>query len=468
MLLFVAMGICLAALGYGIGLAFFGQDGPLYGILSALIVWSFLSMLGFFSGDQILLSVSHAREVSSNVHPQLFNVVEEMKIAANLKAMPKIYIIDEPAPNAFATGRKSEKSAVAVTTGLLAKLNRDELQGVIAHEMSHILNRDILFMTFAGILLGSIVLISDVFIRGGRYSTGSARRFRASRSGDGQGQAALLVIALVFAILAPILARLLYFAISRSREYLADASGVRLTRYPEGLARALEKISASGLRLESANQVTAPMYIVNPLRDQAAHFMGLVSTHPPIEKRVQILRKMMHADFKNYQSAYSSVTGKSSLLPASALTNEESILIRKPVAEPSVESISPRASIKETAREVGDLNRAVQNYAFLACTCGLKIKVPPDYQKPNIVCSKCWQALANPFVKNSEGAALQYKAARQNEGFVYERKSRGWESFACACGKLIQLSPQFQGRWVTCHQCHRNTEIKNQPVLSSH
>ena len=393
--LFIAMGACLILLGYMIGIAFFGEGGAFYGILTAAAIWLVLSMVGYFSGDQILLSVSHAQEISRDVHPQLFNIVEEMKIAANLNAMPKIYVMNESAPNAFATGRKPERSAIAVTTGLLSRLNRDELQGVIAHEMSHVVNRDVLFMTFAGIMLGSIVLISNVFLRGGRYSTGSSRRYRSSKSEGNQGQAVLLLIALVCAILAPLLARLLYFAISRNREYLADASGVRLTRYPEGLASALEKISSSNQELKSANQVTAPLYIVNPFRETTARFTGLVSTHPPIEKRIQILRKMMHsADYKSYQNAYSSVTGKTSLIPAAALS-DETIPVKKVISEPPP---IPKSE-KEQMREIGDLNRAVNRFAFLTCLCGLKIKVPPDFTKPNIVCPRCWSHLENPFFK---------------------------------------------------------------------
>ncbi len=383
-------------LGYVIGEAF---GGAFFGMSIAFVVWFFLSLIGYFSGDQILLSVSHAKEVTENVHPQLFNVVDEMRIAANLNAMPKIYIIEEFPPNAFATGRNPEKSAIAITAGLLSKLNRDELQGVVAHEMSHVMNRDVLFMTFAGIMLGSIVLISDLFLRGGRYSMGSSRRYRSSENErGGQGQALIIVIALIFAILAPLLARLLYFAISRNREYLADASGVRLTRYPEGLAGALEKISKSNEELTSANQVTAPMYIANPFRQTAEHFTGLLDTHPPIEKRIQILRQMMHsADYSSYQKAYSSVTGQSTLLPPSALKENEVIPVKK---ASEAEPVEPK-SIKEEMREAGDLTRAVNRFAFLTCVCGLKIKIPPNFKKPNIICPRCWHNLANPLLQTT-------------------------------------------------------------------
>ncbi|MHC4153976.1 MAG: M48 family metallopeptidase, partial [Planctomycetota bacterium] len=244
------MALCLLLLGYIIGMAVLGARGAYFGLIIAAIVWLILLMVSFSSGDQILLAASRAKPVTHDVHPQLFNIVEEMKI--------KVYIINDPAPNAFATGRKPETASVAVTAGLLAKLNRDELQGVVAHEISHILHRDILFVTLAGIMLGSIVLLSQVFLRGMFYSSMGSRRRYSSGSGGGQAQLILLVIAIVVAILAPIMAYLLYFALSRKREYLADAGGARLTRYPEGLASALEKIAGDpSPQLASVNKVTA-------------------------------------------------------------------------------------------------------------------------------------------------------------------------------------------------------------------
>jgi heat shock protein HtpX len=244
-ILFILMGAALIVMGYAIGSVWFGPEGALYGVFISCMVWLIMSLVSFTSGDTLVLKMSGAKEVTPDIHPQLFNIVEEMKIAANLPVMPRIYIIDVAYPNAFATGISANKSSIAVTAGLLTMLNRDELQGVIAHEMSHITNRDVLFVTFAGVMLGSIALLSEVFFRSMFYSSrGSSRRYR-SGGGSGQGGAILAVIAIVFAILAPILTRLLYFALSRRREYLADATAVRLTRYPEGLASALEKISSN-------------------------------------------------------------------------------------------------------------------------------------------------------------------------------------------------------------------------------
>jgi heat shock protein HtpX len=218
--LMVLMAVVLMLLGFVIGMAFFGGEGGFFGLIIATAIWLVLTLISFSSGDQILLATSRAKPVTHDVHPQLFNIVEEMKIAAGLPAMPKIYIINDPAPNAFATGRSPKSASVAVTAGLLGRLNRDELQGVIAHEISHILHRDILFITLAGIMLGSIVLLSQVFLRGMFYSSmGSRRRYSSGGKGGGQAQLVMMIVAIVAAILAPIMAYLLYFALSRRRAY---------------------------------------------------------------------------------------------------------------------------------------------------------------------------------------------------------------------------------------------------------
>ena len=384
-ILFLAMGACLLALGYAIGAAWMPhQDGGIFGIMIAGLVWFFMSLISYFSGDSILLGMSGAKEVSHDVHPQLFNIVEEMKIAANLPAMPRIYIIDSPAPNAFATGRSPEKSAIAVTAGLLSMLNRDELQGVIAHEMSHVMNRDVLYMTFAGVLLGSIVILSEFFLRSQYYSSYS-RRYRSSSRDNDQAQVVMMVVAILFAILAPILARLFYFSLSRRREYLADASGVRLTRYPEGLASALEKISRPDIKLARANRVTASMYIVNPLKSSKRNIASAFSTHPPIEERVKILRSMMQGvNYKQYAEAFSKVKGNASLMPPSALADSENVPVRKPSA-PAQDARTP----KQKARDLGDLMRVINKYLFIPCACGLMIKIPPDFNRETVICPRC-------------------------------------------------------------------------------
>ncbi len=309
----------------------------LFGVAIAAAIWLVLALVSFSSGDQILLAASGAKQVTHDVHPQLFNVVEEMKIAAGLPAMPKVYIINDPAPNAFATGRSPESASIAVTAGLLARLNRDELQGVVAHEMSHILHRDILYITLAGIMLGGIALLSQVFLRGVFYgSMHSRRRYSSDDRGGGQAQLIMFVIAIAAAILAPIMAQLLYFALSRRREYLADAGGARLTRYPEGLASALEKIAGDpSPQLAAANDVTAPMFFANPFKARGKRTLSdLTSTHPPISERIRILRSMSQgASYKDYAQAYTTVTHAKNIVPAAALT-EDGVQIRQGQAGP--------------------------------------------------------------------------------------------------------------------------------------
>ena len=385
----LVMVLCLMGLGYVIGIAFFGPKAGFFGLIIATAIWLVLLAVSFAGGDQILLAASKATPVTHDVHPQLFNVVEEMTIAANLGKMPKVYIINDPAPNAFATGRSPESASVAVTAGLLARLNRDELQGVVAHEVSHILHRDILFITLAGIMLGSIVLISQVFLRGMFYSsmTGSRRRYSGGSSGGGQAQAIMMLIAILAAILAPLFAYLLYFALSRKREYLADAGAVRLSRYPEGLAGALQKIANDkSPQLASANKVTAPMYIANPMKKKKGMKLSdLTSTHPPISERIKILRKLSRgASFKDYSDSYSQTVGGRQVIPASALAVEESVEIRQP---------GPKAKKAESAqkqlRQVGDIMRRVNGFAFLTCACGLKMKIPPNFKQNKVTCPRC-------------------------------------------------------------------------------
>lgn len=376
------MGGVLTALGFIIGAAVGGVHAGFTGIIIATAIWMIMMLVSYSGGDQILLASSRAVPVTSEVHPQLFNVVEEMKIAAGLPKIPKIYIINDPAPNAFATGRNPENASVAVTAGLLSRLNRDELQGVIAHEVSHIVHRDILFVTLAGVMLGSIVLISQVFLRGMFYSSMGGRRYSSRGSRDNGAQALFMILAVVLAILAPIFAYLLYFALSRRREYLADAGAVRLTRYPEGLASALEKIANTNVNMEAANKVTAPMYIANPFRGKKAA-ANLYSTHPPIEERIRILRNMSHgAALVDYEHSYESVTNKAGMIPRSAM-KEETVNIRPPSAEKGPVSKS------EQTHEMGDLMRKVNGFHFINCSCGITMKIPPNFPANNAQCPRC-------------------------------------------------------------------------------
>lgn len=462
-LVFIAMGIFFILLGYIIGMAWFPPNGGLIGVTLALWLWFILSLISYFSGDAIILLASRAKEVNHDIHPQLFNVVEEMKIAANLPVMPKVYIIDEAAPNAFATGKNLNKCAIAVTAGLLTRLNRDELQGVIAHEMSHITNRDILYMTFAGVMLGSIAMLSQIFLRSLWYSSGSSRRFRAGGKGGGQAQVIILIIAVILAVLAPIIARIFYFTLSRKREYLADAGAVRLTRYPAGLAAALEKISQSPLKLDAANKITASMYIANPFQKKEMQAASIFSAHPPIKERIKILRNMMQGtNYRDYQNSFAAVKETNiAVIPPHALSEEkETIPLRNPT------TVMPKEEgMRQKARDLGDLIRAVNHYAFLICQCGLKIKIPPNFKQEKIFCPRCKRQLEIPLSNLKTAAVMmgvnlaQEVTQQGEEGQVYKRKSAGWESFSCKCGGLLNISPAFMSPQMQCHACKRKIKI---------
>ena len=273
----------------------FGQitDFGRYAIIPAAVLAVFMTWGSYYYSDRIALSVSRARPVSKDEYPYLYNVVEGLAIAAGIPK-PRCYVIDDTAPNAFASGRNPENAVVVVTTGILEKLNRAELEGVIAHELSHIKNYDILVQTLAVVMVGVIVLLSDWILRTFLWGGGRRRR-SSSEKGGGNAGAILVIVALALAVLSPLFAQLLRLAVSRKREFLADADGAMLTRYPAGLASALRKLSADTEPLEAANKATAHMYIVNPLKGQkhgGGAMAKLFSTHPPIEERVAALEKM--------------------------------------------------------------------------------------------------------------------------------------------------------------------------------
>jgi heat shock protein HtpX len=259
------------------------------GLVAAAVIAVVMTIGSYYASDKIVLAMSKARPVTKEEYPYLYNVVEGLSIAAGLPT-PPCYVIDDTAPNAFATGRNPKNSVIVVTTGLLEKLNRVELEGVIAHEMSHIKNYDVLLQTLVVVMVGIVALLSDWMRRS--FWWGGGRR-RGSDRGKGSGGAAIiLALALIMAVLSPLIAQLIRFAVSRKREFLADANGAMLTRYPPGLASALRKISADKEPLEAANKATAHLYIVNPLLDHGGRINKLFSTHPPIEERIAALEKM--------------------------------------------------------------------------------------------------------------------------------------------------------------------------------
>jgi heat shock protein HtpX len=266
--------------------------GVIAGVVSFLI-----ASLGYLSGSSLILTVSGARPLRHQEDPELFNVVEEMAIAAGVP-MPRVYLIHDAAPNAFATGRDPQHGVVAMTSGLRAKLTRDELQGVIAHEMSHIRNYDIRLMLLLAVLVGTIVMLADVFRQMLWFGPGVRGRGRSrgrdDRGGGGALVLVLVILAIILALLAPLLAQLIQLAVSRQREYLADASAVELTRYPHGLANALRKIDADPAVLTHANRGTAHLYIANPIKKFADRADTLFSSHPPMKDRIRRLQALVH------------------------------------------------------------------------------------------------------------------------------------------------------------------------------
>lgn len=244
------------------------------------------SVVALVAGDKVVLALNEAKEVTADQEPMLHNVVEEMAIAAGVPK-PRVAIIESPAMNAFATGMRTDKAAIGVTRGLLQHLNRDELQGVIAHEMGHIVNLDIRYMTAVGILVGLIALVCDAVTRANWRPSHS----RSSGKGKG-GDFIIILIVIVFVILAPIAAKLVQFAVSRQREYLADATSVQLTRNPLGLISALQKLEGQPRAKELGNRATQHLFIVNPIRDFSAKASALIATHPPIQDRIHRLQNL--------------------------------------------------------------------------------------------------------------------------------------------------------------------------------
>ena len=285
LLLIAVFAVLISLIGYFVG-EYFTPGGGVAALPIAFAVSMASAFTSYVAGDKLVLAQSRARQVAPGEETQLRNVTEALAIGLGVP-VPKLYIIEDSAPNAFATGRDPHHASVAVTRGLLDKLDRTELEGVIAHELSHVGNRDIRVMLLVTVLVGTVALLADWLWRS-MFWTRGGRRDR-DRGGGG---AIIALIAIALAVLTPVIAALIQVAVSRQREYLADASGALLTRYPPGLVSALRKIAADKEPLEVANKATAPLYIANPLKDAPAFFDHLFDTHPPIEERIKRLEAM--------------------------------------------------------------------------------------------------------------------------------------------------------------------------------
>lgn len=471
--LMLAMGAVLIVLGASIGIlgaSWAGQPtfdnqliGVLLGCVLAIVIWLGSWLYTAADGDGMVLRSVGARRIEKADHPRLWNIVEEMSIAAGLATVPSIYIVDSSAPNAFAVGRNPENSAVAFTSTLLRTLNRDELQGVAAHEIGHILNEDVRFMTQAAVLVGGVELLSQFLIRMGPLGGHNRRIAGAGGSGGGNkggggGAAPLMAIAFLVAILSPLAIRLLYYACSRTREYLADATSARLTRYPEGLASALEKIAAHQMTAPSeVNSAVAPLYIVNPL--EHLQMSGISSTHPPTDSRVKILRAMGGgAGYVDYEAALKKVEGERVRLPELELAARTGERLRSRSADANQDPMEDPVSRAHAALDLVD---ALAGYTTVLCLCGLRLKAPPESEAKHVGCPRCGRVLdvpRTPGEKTSQPAALP-RVVEEAGTLHYRRASEDWEAFSCTCGQTIQLGAGYPLDYTICAKCHRRIEI---------
>ncbi len=292
-LLVILFVLFICILGAVLGWAIFGDwRAAVPSIVLALAVSTVMALIGYYAGPGAVLAMSGAKPIAKEDDPQLYNIVEELSIASGLP-IPQLYVIDTPAMNAFATGRDPRHAAVAVTRGLRERLGRDELQGVLAHELSHVKNFDIRFMTLMAVLVGTVVLLADIGLRS-LFWGGRGRRRSSGRDGGGIVMLVILLVAILLAIIAPVLATLIQLASSRQREFLADASAARMTRYPEGLARALEALAADTEPMPEASRATAHLFIIQPMMASGRRrtTSSVWSSHPDIEERAARLRSI--------------------------------------------------------------------------------------------------------------------------------------------------------------------------------
>jgi len=388
-MLIAGMGVVLLLLGIGLsiyigGMYLMGENTLELNFF--VICWIVASVVAYFQGDNIILALSQARKIGAHNLHRLYNIVEELKISSGLETMPSIYVIEDPALNAFAIGRDPNKAAVIVTTGLLTKLNRDELQGVIGHEIAHIKNRDVLLMALCVLLMGPLSSIKfpaklSWWVPFVCFLIPSILTIITILSDWGLWLIFIFYLCgLIYAT--PVITRLIYYDISRRREYLADACSALYTRYPEGLASALEKIAASTDQVLAASLITAPMYIVSPFRKKGMAASDVSETHPPISERIRILRAMAHASYAEYDRAYREVRGtEKSVLPAYATALAGTAAIR-PALHDNLDHF-------QRARETSNALWNARNYGIINCACGTRMRLPPSFKLTEVKCPHC-------------------------------------------------------------------------------
>ncbi len=381
--------LLLSLFGASLGFYLFETiDGAIGGTIFIIAVFIFMiniakrNAMDTMLGDKVYL-------YQKELNPKLYNIVEEMTLASGLSKVPDIYLMDTDIPNAFACGVSPEYSSICVTKGLLEILDRDELQGVIAHEIAHIVNRDTTYLLYAGVIVTLITAIAKSFSR-------SRGRRRSSRGSS--GNAIVLIIVLSLIILAPIIAQFFYMSLSRKREYLADASAAQFTRYPEGLARALEKISTEGknISIDEDNNIQKDPFLRASCIVPSLEKDGLFSTHPNTINRIKILLSMTGADYNAYNCAYYKITNKRNVIHRDDVKKCKQTEILNPATTlglvSATEEITPEAKLKtkvENRRESEDLMWKHAGYIFVECSCGTILKLPPSYKNSEINCPHC-------------------------------------------------------------------------------
>lgn len=417
LLLMLALGGVLLITGFAMGTLIYAMnwfsfgwfDHPEWdiwlgpgGMALALLIWLVSLPLSYFYGDRAILYFSEAQEVHAWEAPLLHQVLEEMLIASGQSSKPRLYLIPSGALNAFATGRGPEHASIVVTSGLLEALTREELQAVMAHELAHINNRDILYLMLASTLLGAVLMLSNHEDHSHDTEDNSGFRVRIRTDSDSKSSVshpALAVLMLIILILAPLCAKALYFSLSRRREYLADACAALYTRYPEGLASALEKIQASTEPLGCSQEALAVHFITNPIEmDFQTGLADVTATHPPISERIRILRSLgSQLSLGRYQQVYQELTGQGLGLTASDLSS----LPRRQALTPAAPD--PR-SARERHRDTTQILWLLNGYLKVNCHCGLRFQLPPDLKTARIQCPRCKRQHARPEANNTHQA----------------------------------------------------------------
>jgi heat shock protein HtpX len=466
----------LAGMALGVGPR---VEAGLVGVEVAIVVWILITVVTSYQGDALILAAAGAEPIEFKDHPQFCNVVEEMALAANLGRTPKPFVIHEQAMNAFATGIRPESTAIAVTAGALSRLNRDQLQGLVAHEIAKIAHGDVLFLSLVSLMTGAVFSRTsrrDTFSRNPRYMRGSAPM--------PAGQRLARALCGSLALFAPVYAVFIAMGVVRKRVYLADAAAALYTRYPEGLAGALHVISGDPFTLVHANRGIATLCTINPFKkEMGIHTPFLLgATHPPTKTRIGILRRIHSGvSLGAYQRAWQTETGaKGRLMPEAALKAVRPLPIR--AGEHASETATGSA---ERLRATGDLVRRLHDYLFLGCACGMRIKLPPTYPRDHVGCPRCGRLCAVPTAALLTGAARaaaveaaavhadatlegrdteREAAARERAltappALVITRTTPGWMTFKCTCGTPNQLSPSFGAPNTVCPECKAKIAI---------